>query len=106
MRKGFSEKRMQRIRKGLALFLTGLLLWFMTALSEEEIFLPLTVESRSEQVLEAKRRLQELGYIASGSLTKTFTEKTAESVALFQKVNGLEETGIIDAGTWEALFSF
>jgi len=105
MRKGFSEKRMQRIRKGLALFLTGLLLWSMTALSEEEIFLPLTVESRSEQVLEAKRRLQELGYIASGSLTKTFTEKTAESVALFQKVNGLEETGIIDAGTWEALFS-
>ncbi len=65
----------------------------------------LAVGSRGRQVTEVKKRLQELRYIGSGSLTAQYTEKTAEAVRRFQRENGLEETGEVDAATREALFS-
>ena len=61
--------------------------------------------SKSAEVQEMKRRLQELRYIGNGSLTRIFNEKTEESLRLFQRVNGLPETGVLDEETRERLFS-
>lgn len=69
----------------------------------EEI--PLAVGAKGDRVLELKRRLQELRYLSSGSLTKQYTEKTAAAVKAFQLANGLPDTGIADAETMDLLFS-
>lgn len=63
------------------------------------------VGEKSQDVFTMKQRLQELGYIGKGKLTKTFTENTMFSLKEFQKNNGLEETGILDEATEKALFS-
>ena len=65
----------------------------------------LSVGDSGEDVLSLKQRLQELRYIAPGKLTKKYTEKTAESVREFQRLNGLPETGDADAETLALLFS-
>ena len=65
----------------------------------------LATGDKSAEVLEMKKRLQELRYIEKGQLTRTFTEKTAASLREFQRLNGLPETGELDARTREALFS-
>jgi len=60
---------------------------------------------KGEEVLTLKKRLYELGYFQTTSFTKTYSENTAETVRTFQQVNGLPETGEVDAATAEALFS-
>ena len=65
----------------------------------------LTVGSKGERVYEVNRRLRELRYIKKGSITKKYTEKTAEGVRQFQLVNGLPETGEVDEQTEKLLFS-
>ena len=78
------------------------------ALAEEEIPTPwpvMTVGVKGEEVLTLKKRLYELGYFKTTSFTKTYSENTAETVRLFQQVNGLPETGEVDAATAQALFS-
>ena len=65
----------------------------------------LAIGSKGSRVLEVKERLQKLGYLEQGSLTKKYNEKTAAAVREFQRLNGLEETGEVDSETEEKLFS-
>lgn len=65
----------------------------------------LTIGSKGNRVLEVKERLQKLGYMEQGSITKKYNEKTAAAVTEFQRLNGLAETGEVDPGTAEKLFS-
>ena len=60
---------------------------------------------KGQDVLAVKQRLQELGYIGGGALTKSYTDKTAAAVREFQEVNGLPGTGELDEATRERLFS-
>ena len=55
-----------------------------------------SVGDKGQEVLEIKERLKELRYITDGKLTKTYSERTAESVRLFQRANGLPETGTVE----------
>lgn len=60
----------------------------------------------NNDVLNMKKRLQELGYFsADASLGKQFSATTSERVKLFQKANGLEETGKMDSVALELLYS-
>jgi hypothetical protein len=65
----------------------------------------LTVGSKGNRVLQVKERLQRLGYLEQGSITKKYNEKTVAAVREFQRLNGLSETGDVDAVTEEKLFS-
>ena len=64
-----------------------------------------SVGDKGQEVLEIKQRLKELRYITDGKLTKTYTERTAESVRILQRTNGLPETGTVDEATQALLFS-
>lgn len=66
---------------------------------------PIEQGSSGDDVLEMKMRLYELGYFSTDSLSKVYTETTAERVKLFQQVNGLPQTGTADSNTLELLFS-
>lgn len=68
-------------------------------------FETLTLGARSESVKEMKQRLGALGYYSTDTFTREFTQNTVEKVRLFQRSNGLPETGAVDAATWEAIFS-
>ncbi len=92
------------MRKGF-LFLLILIFLFPCFRTLPESMEGYTVGDSGPRVLEIKQRLQELRYIAEGSLTKKYTEKTAESVRAFQRLNGLPETGVVDRETEERLFS-
>lgn len=65
----------------------------------------MTIGDKGTAVLEMKQRLQKLGYLQQGSLTKKYNEKTAEAVRAFQRINGLPETGEADAETIRKLYS-
>lgn len=78
-----------------------LCLW-LPALAEEAA---LSVGDSGQEVLEVKQRLQQLRYLGEGSLTRKYTEKTANAVREFQRMNGLPETGAVDAATRACLFS-
>ena len=91
------------MKKGIVLFFVLLISTFLFfAVCAEET---LAVGSKGDDVLEMKRRLQELRYIKDGSLTKKFTDQTQTSLSEFQRMNGLNETGVLDAETRELLFS-
>lgn len=81
------------------------LLLLLSCCARTEGEYPLSVGSRGEAVREVKERLYELKYYGTSQLTKQYTEDTAERVRLFQRANGLEATGIVDAETAAALFS-
>lgn len=66
---------------------------------------PIEQGSSGDDVLEMKMRLYELGYFSTNSLSKVYTETTADRVKLFQQVNGLPQTGTADSVTLELLFS-
>lgn len=96
-------------RRFLALLLL-LSLWIPTLpafseTEEEALFVPLRVGDKSDEVLTLKQRLQELGYYQGKKFTKTFTDDTAATLAAFQRVNGLPETGELDVDTWAILYS-
>ncbi len=57
-----------------------------------------------EAVLAAQERLTDLGYY-HGKCSGDFLEGTQSATRRFQKYNNLRETGKMDAGTWERLFS-
>ena len=59
---------------------------------------------QGEAVQKIQARLEELGYL-DREYDGHFGEYTAQCVTEFQKVNGLEETGIADAKTQRKLFS-
>lgn len=57
-------------------------------------------------VLRMKTRMQELGYFsATSTLNDQYTSTTVERVKLFQKTNGLPQTGIADSTTLTLLYS-
>ena len=85
------------------LFLLILMLLPLNAIMEGTGIL--RVGDSGPAVLEVKKRLQELRYIAEGSLTKKYTEKTAEAVRDFQSLNHLDSTGEVDETTRTVLFS-
>ena len=73
-----------------------------SAFCEDEV---IGIGSKGNRVLEIKERLQKLGYLEQGSLTKKYNEKTAAAVREFQRLNGLNETGEVDPETEGILFS-
>ena len=61
---------------------------------------------KGEDVLALKKRLQDLGYIRSGSgLTNVYNDVTAERVTLFQRQLGITEDGIASQELQAYLFS-
>ena len=91
--------------KKILLFLLAAVLLLQFCCASAESFPVLSVGDNGPEVLEVKERLRELRYITEKQLTKKYTEKTAESVRLFQRENGLPETGIVDEATAGVLFS-
>jgi len=62
--------------------------------------------TKGDDVLALKQRLQELGYIRSGSdLTNVYNDVTMERVILFQKQIGITEDGIASQELQAYLFS-
>lgn len=62
--------------------------------------------SSGNDVVKMKKRMQELGYFSAGaSLSNQYNATTTERVKLFQKANGLKQTGIADATTLMLLYS-
>jgi peptidoglycan hydrolase-like protein with peptidoglycan-binding domain len=58
------------------------------------------------EVLKMKERLQALGYFSRGAnISDKYNVTTTERVKLFQKVNGLKQTGVADEDTLMLLFS-
>lgn len=66
--------------------------------------LVLQVGTQDDEVLKMKTRLNELGYY-DAELTTYFGEFTGECVKTFQKDAGLEQTGIADEATLNALYA-
>ena len=65
----------------------------------------LAVGMHGEDVLRFKEALYWLGYFGTSNLSDQYTDQTAEKVRLFQKNNGLPETGEADAALQELAFS-
>ena len=86
-------------------FLLAALLLVQAFAAFAEAFVPLSPGDKGARVLEVKERLRDLRYLSDTSLTKKYTEKTAETVRLFQRINGLPETGEVDEATYALLFS-
>ncbi len=57
-----------------------------------------------ELVSAVQRRLNLFGYLASESVSGTYNKATAAAVRQFQKANGLEQNGIVDKATFDAIF--
>lgn len=91
--------------KRILLFLLTAALLVQSFCVVAEDFAVLSVGSKGQLVLEVKERLRDLHYIMDGPLTKKYTDKTAESIRLFQRLNGLPETGEVDEATYAVLFS-
>lgn len=71
-----------------------------------ESYKPLRQGNSGENVTKMKKRLQELGYFTAGvALNDQYNATTVERVKLFQKTNGLKETGTADAATLLLLYS-
>lgn len=85
-----------------AVMMTLCILLYFPAVGEEQT---LAIGSKGNRVLEVKARLQKLGYMEQGTITKKYNEKTAAAVMEFQRLNGLIETGEVDSETEEKLFS-
>ena len=94
-------KRRQSMKKRMIAILALIVFCIGAALGEGA----LTVGDKGQEVLKMKQRLQVLGYIEPGKLTKTFTEKTAASLREFQERNGLPQTGTLDEETRAVLWS-
>lgn len=56
-------------------------------------------------VSKIQSRLIELGYMGEDEPTLTYTEQIGTAVSLFQRSSSLEQTGIVDEGTYTALFA-
>ena len=56
-------------------------------------------------VSKIQSRLTELGYMGEDEPTLTYPEQIGTAVGLFQRSSSLEQTGIVDEGTYTALFA-
>ena len=96
------------IRRFLALALSLALLFVACApcaLASETEQKTYRVGDGDKEVKIFKQRLYELRYFSTNNLSYKFTEATAEAVAEFQQLNGLEPSGEMTPETWELLFS-
>jgi len=67
---------------------------------------PLKQGDKGNDVLDMKKRMQELGYFSAGaSFSNAYNSTTTERVKLFQKANGLKQTGVADEATLTLLYS-
>ena len=64
----------------------------------------LSPEDQSEEVYKMQERLEELGYLDT-EYDGYYGEHTCECVKEFQRVNGLEQTGVADVDTLKRLYS-
>lgn len=78
----------------------------LPAYSEKELaaYTTLDVGTRSQDVLELKQRLYEMGYFKKPNENQNYTESTAEVIEKFQEDVGLPVTGVADPLTQAALF--
>ena len=98
---------MQRLKRSIALLLV--LLIALSAWSAAESFIyeewePLAKGAKGEAVEALQEQLIHLGYL-TGSADGDFGPRTEAALFAFQAAAGLEETGIADADTMEALLS-
>ncbi len=72
----------------------------------EPTYKPLKQGNKGDDVMAMKKRLQELGYFsARAEFSNQYNKTTTERVKLFQKANGLKQTGVADEKTLQLLFS-
>lgn len=72
---------------------------------EEREYVDLSEGSTGDEVLALQTRLIELGY-ASGAGNGVYGEETAAALKMFQRYNGLEQTGQATAEVQKALYSY
>lgn len=68
-------------------------------------FEELKTGSRGQKVLDLKQRFYELGFYSTTKFNDSYSEKTADTVKLFEKRNGLKVDGIADVDMLRILFS-
>ncbi len=94
-------------RRGLALVTALILLLSLTAaaLGEEKNYTPLEKGNKNNRVLEAKKRLFELGYYEKQKMNNKYNDDMVEKVREFQELNGLPVTGTLDEESLRVLYS-
>ncbi len=97
-------KRRKKLLVVVCVFLLAALLLPLLA-NASEGFETLRIGSRSPRVREIKNRLKELRYLKKGKFSNEYNEQTSEAIRLFQRLNGLPETGEVDEETDRLLFS-
>ena len=98
---------MQRFKRSITLLLTLLLALSAWGAAENfayDEWTPLARGAKGEAVVTLQEQLIELGYL-NGAADGDFGPATERAIQGFQAAAGLEETGIADADTVEALFS-
>ena len=88
----------------LLLPLTALLLCFILS-AVAAGYMSLSEGDTGEAVDALKARLYELGYFKTTKFSRAYNATTADRVRQFQKLNGLEETGVADPAMQELLYS-
>ena len=88
--------------KKIAYYILTFLLTLMISNVGLAEFEPIQRGARGERVVEIQLILDELGYM-DGGVDGVFGAKTEEAVALFQKENALDATGIVGEATYNAL---
>lgn len=103
---------MTMMKRYLALLMAAILLLgcIPLTLAEEaaepaKVFETLKKGSRGDEVLRMKRRLRELGYFRTDELSNQFNDSTVKALKLFQSRNGLENNGVFDEATYQALYA-
>ncbi len=72
--------------------------------SSAPVYEQLNPEDQSEDVYKMQERLEELGFL-DAEYDGYYGDHTTECVKEFQRVNGLEQTGVADADTLQRLYS-
>lgn len=75
-----------------------------TAPGDPTLFPELEWEMEGDAVTVLQRRLAELGFLRADEVDGNFGESTWSAVLAFQKFEGMERTGWVDASTWLRLY--
>ncbi len=81
-----------------------MLVFLLTALCASGFAEEYAEGARGEEIEQIQQQLADLGYL-TGTVDGIYGKQTTTAVRLFQQLNGLEQTGTVDAGTYAALFS-
>lgn len=98
-------RRLTYGKAGLIILLTLLtaLLPGLAAAAQAEIVLK--KGDKGESVLLMKQRLFELGYLSTSNLSDSFNSEAQKALKRFQKADGLEASGVLDAETHQRLYA-